>query len=93
MFVISVLKSKDFKPDTSNSKSIADLRPQLIARLRQMVRDGSGGLYNLSIEKIEPHITSGGMDMLTVKIIPDSVTCVKIKKLPACLRMKFSKFL
>lgn len=79
----SVLKSKDFKPDTTKSKSILDLRPQLIAKLRQLVKDGSGGLYNLSIGEIEPHVGSGGVDMMTVRIIPDSVTLSKLKNTPA----------
>src|ERR1700730_11088314 len=75
----SVLRSKDFKPDTTKSKSIADLRPQLIAKLRQMVKDGSDGLYNLSIGEIEPHVSSGGVDMITVKIVPDSLTLLSLK--------------
>jgi hypothetical protein len=76
------LRSKDFKPDTSKSKSILDLRPALIAKLRQLVKDGSDGLYNLSIGEIEPHVSSGGVDMITVKIIPDSVTLLKLKSTP-----------
>ncbi len=75
----SVLKSKNFKPDTTKSKSILDLRPQLIAKLQQMVKDGSDGLYNLSIEKIEPHVISGGMDIMNMKIAPDSLTLSKLK--------------
>jgi hypothetical protein len=78
----SVLKSKNFKPDTTKSKSILDLRPQLIAKLRQLVKDGSDGLYNLSIGEIEPHISSGGIDMMTVQIVPDSVTLSKLKSSP-----------
>ena len=78
----SVLKSKNFKPDTTKSKSILDLRPQLIAKLRQMVKDGSDGLYNLSIGEIEPHISSGGMDVMNVKIVPDSLTLSKLKTSP-----------
>ena len=88
----SVLKSKDFKPDTTKSKSILDLRPQLIAKLQQLVKDGSDGLYNLSIGEIEPHISSGGVDMMTVKIVPDSLTLLKLKSSPV-LPMKFLKFL
>lgn len=75
----SVLKSKNFKPDTTKSKSLLDLRPQLIAKLRQLVKDGSNGLYDLYIGEIEPHISSGGMDMMTVKIVPDSLTLTKLK--------------
>ncbi|MEP6952416.1 MAG: hypothetical protein ABI863_24195 [Ginsengibacter sp.] len=75
----SVLRSKDFKPDTSKSKSILDLRPQLIAKLQQLVKDGSGGLYNLSVGEIRPHISSGGVDMITVRMVPDSLALLKLK--------------
>jgi hypothetical protein len=78
----SVLRPKDIKPDTSTSKSIVDLRPRLIAKLRQIVKDGSDGLYNLSIEKIEPHISSGGVNMTIIRIIPDSLTVLKLKSSP-----------
>ena len=88
----SVLKPKDFKPDTSKSKSIVDLRPQLIAKLRQMVKDGSDGLYNLSIGKIEPHISSGGMDMMTIRIVPDSLTVSKLKSSPVAPGGSFQNF-
>jgi hypothetical protein len=74
-----VLSSKDFKPDTANSKSILDLRPALIAKLQQLVKDGSDGLYNLSISEIRPHITSGGMDMINVKVVPDSLRLLQLK--------------
>ena len=57
------LKSKDFKPDYSKSKSIADLRPAIIAKLQQLVKDASGGLYHLSIDKIDPHISALSIDM------------------------------
>jgi hypothetical protein len=78
----SVLRSKDFKPDTTKSKSILDLRPQLIAKLQQLVKDGSGGLYNLSIGEIEPHISSGGVDIMNVNIVPDSLALLKLKSAP-----------
>jgi hypothetical protein len=78
----SLLKSKDFKPDTTQSRSILDLRPQLITRLQQVVKDGTAGLYNLSIGKIEPHINSGGGDIMAVKIVPDSTILVRLKSSP-----------
>jgi hypothetical protein len=41
------LKAKDYKPDQSKSTSVADMRPAIIAKLQQLVKDGSGGLYRL----------------------------------------------
>lgn len=67
-----VLKAKDFKPDYSKSKSVADLRPALIAKLQQLVKDASGGLYNLSIGKIDPHISDLSIDITDAVLTPDS---------------------
>lgn len=75
----SVLRSKDFKPDNTKSKSTLDLRPRLIAKLQQLVKDGSSGLYNLSITEIEPRLNSGGVDITGMKIVPDSVTLSVLK--------------
>ena len=45
------LKTKTIQPDYSKSKSLTDLRPLVIAKMQELVKDGSAGLYNLSIEK------------------------------------------
>jgi hypothetical protein len=74
------LRAKDFPPDNSKSRSIVDLRPALIARLQQMVKDASAGLYKLSIEKIEPHLRSGGVDIMQVAIVPDSSVLSALKE-------------
>src|SRR5450759_958005 len=66
------LKAKDFKPDTSKQKSIIDLRPAIIAKLQQLVKDGSNGLYILSIEKTEPHVLSSKLDVLNASIRIDT---------------------
>src|SRR5438552_2540906 len=68
----SVLKTKDFKPDSSKAKSVLDLRPSIIAKLQQLVKDGSGGLYHLSIEEIEPHIFKSTLDIMNATLSPDS---------------------
>lgn len=57
------LKTKDFKPDTSKEKSVIDLRPSIIAKLQQIVKDGSNGLYVLSIDKLEPDILDSKLDI------------------------------
>lgn len=74
----SALKSKDFKPDNSKANSFLDLRPAIIAKLQQLVKDGSDGLYKLSIEKIQPHILKSQLDMLNAAIIPDTVAIKKL---------------
>lgn len=89
-----VLKAKDFKPDYSKSKSIIDMRPALIAKLQQLVKDGSGGLYYLSIGKIDPHVTASSVDIINAELIPDSARIKSIDhshKLPDDIfRISFS---
>ncbi len=81
----SFLRTKDFKPVTAKSKSVLDLRPAIIAKLQQLVKDGSDGLYHLSIEKIEPHTLVSSLDMVNVTLTPDSAALKNLdsaKKLP-----------
>ncbi|MES1215914.1 MAG: hypothetical protein ABUT20_10380 [Bacteroidota bacterium] len=59
-----LLRSKDFKADNSKATSLLDLRPSLIAKLQQLVKDGSGGLYVLSIDQIEPDLLASKLDVI-----------------------------
>lgn len=67
-----LLKSKDFNADMSTSKSILDLRPSLIAKLKQLVKDGSDGLYVLEIKDIEPDISNSKINLTGVTIECDT---------------------
>jgi hypothetical protein len=74
----SALKTKDFKPDTKKEKSVTDLRPAIIAKLQQMVKDGSDGLYYLSIGKIEPDVLKSTVELSDVTITPDQAAIKKL---------------
>lgn len=76
----SVLKTKDFKPDTSKSVSPLDLRPAIIAKLQQIVKDGSHGLYNLSIGELEPGIVASTVKVLNAVLTPDSAVLSELDK-------------
>ncbi len=80
-----LLKTKTIQPDYSNAKSVTDLRPLVIAKLKELVKDGSGGLYDLSIEKVNADVTALQFDMINATLIPDSAVLVKLnlaKKAP-----------
>lgn len=80
-----VLKTQDFKPDASKQKNIIDLRPSIIAKLQQLVRDGSNGLYVLSIEKIEPELQHSKLLIVKAAIDIDTSVMQELKlekKLP-----------
>ncbi|MEJ7675415.1 MAG: hypothetical protein WKF59_22575 [Chitinophagaceae bacterium] len=75
------LKSKDFKPDISKEKSVVDLRPAIIAKLQQSVKDASNGLYILYVEKIEPHLLTSKLDMFNVSIRIDTAAMIRLNSL------------
>ena len=76
-----VLKTKDFNPDLSKSKSILDLRPALIAKLKQVVKDGSDGLYILDIKDIEPDISNSIVYLTGVTISRDTNELTRLDSL------------
>lgn len=75
-----LLKSKDFPPHTAKSKSALDLRPALIAKLQQMVKDGSGGLYNLSIGTLDPDILQSSLDITNAALEFDSAQLIVLER-------------
>ncbi len=57
---------------TVESESFLDLRPRLVAKLQQLVKEGSGGLYNLSMEDIKADVLASKLDIINATIIADS---------------------
>src|SRR5258706_8864920 len=81
----SILKTNNPKPDLSKSKSPIDLRSLIIAKLQQLVKEGSDSLYNLSIEALEPDILKSTVDIFNLTLKPDTAAFKKsdsLKKAP-----------
>jgi len=79
------LKVKTFKPDNTKAKNIIDLTPAIIAKLQQVVKDGSDGLYVLSIEKLNIDVLASKFDAVNVTIAVDTTAMLRLdqlKKLP-----------
>jgi len=79
------LKVKTFKPDNTKAKNIIDLTPAIIAKLQQVVKDGSDGLYVLSIEKLNIDVLASKFDAVNVSIAVDTTAMLRLdqlKKLP-----------
>jgi len=68
----SSLHSKKNKTGVSKQTSPVDLRPAIIAKLQSLVKNGSDGLYDLSIQKIEPDILSSTVDVFGAKLTPNA---------------------
>jgi hypothetical protein len=77
----SVLRSTDFAPDNAQSRSALDLRPALIAKLKQIVKDASDGLYLLSIDSIEIDLSAGSVELINVSVSADSIRLVQLDSL------------
>jgi hypothetical protein len=79
------LKVKNFKPDNSKAKNLLDLRPAIIAKLQQVVKDGSNGLYILSIQKLDIDVVTSEIDAINASITVDTAAMKRLdslKKLP-----------
>lgn len=64
----------------SQSKSQIDLRPLIISKLQQLVKESSEGLYNLSIERLEPDVLQSKIDIFNASLVPDTATLQRLDK-------------
>jgi hypothetical protein len=89
------LKAKNFKPDLSKAKNVLDLTPAIIAKLQQVVKDGSNGLYNLSIQKLNIDVVASKIEAVNASITLDTAAMQRLdslKKLPDDIfKIKFSR--
>ena len=76
-----VLKAKDFKPAIAKEKNAIDLRPSIIAKLQQLIKDGSNGLYNLSIDKLDPDILASTVNVTKASIRIDTAGMKRLDSL------------
>ena len=60
--------------------SLLDLRPRLINKLQQLVKEGSGGLYNLSMKEIKADVLSTKLGIFNATIIADSASLQQAEK-------------
>lgn len=58
----AVLKTDLFEADNSKAKNILDLRPRLVAKLQQLVYDGSDGLYRLDVDSFDIDLSDKTLD-------------------------------
>lgn len=68
------------KPMMEQKSAVLDIRPRLIARLQELVKQGSDGLYNLSIGKIEPDLLKSTVQVLNVRLVPDEQGLTSLEK-------------
>lgn len=71
-------KAEPSKVRASKPETILDLRPALIAKLQQLVKDGSEGLYNLNIKQVEPDVPLSRITLIKAALIPDTAALKKL---------------
>jgi hypothetical protein len=73
LFLRFRLQAKDVPTVHSETSGLSlDLRPLLIDRLKQMVKDGSGGLYQLSLDSIQADVLQSEITLFNAALFPDS---------------------
>jgi hypothetical protein len=88
VFLRNSLGTQGFQPKaptdaTAMSKpaaSVLDLRPKLILKLQELVKQGSGGLYNLNIHGAEPDILHSTIGLSTALLEPDTAVLKQLQK-------------
>src|SRR5688572_24757903 len=76
---IRFLKASAPQPH-SQSESPIDLRPMIISKLQRLVKESSEGLYNLSIEKLEPDILRSQINLINAALVPDTAALQRLDK-------------
>ena len=76
----SYLKVPSYKPDNAKVATPLDLRPSLIAKLQQLVEDGSNGLYRLSIGQITPDLIASTLEITDATLTPDYNSLERLDK-------------
>jgi hypothetical protein len=75
------LRTDDVKPADAKPAPSLDLRPSIIAKLQQLVKEGSGGLYRLVVEQVEPDVSSSSLEIINGALVPDTLLLKKLEKL------------
>lgn len=63
--------NKAFAAPAKNPDSTLDLRPLFKTRLQQLVKDGSRGLYDLSIDSMTVDVLKSTVTLMNVRLSPD----------------------
>lgn len=88
VFVRHSLKAPGFTPveakepaaETKHEETVLDLRPKLIEKLQQLVKQGSNGLYNLFVHEINPDVLNSTVGISHAMLVPDTAALKEFEK-------------
>src|SRR5574337_25777 len=74
-------QAKDTTEVTKPAQSLLDLKPRIVEKLQQLVKQGSNGLYNLFIQELKPDILNSNLQISKASLIPDTTEIKKLERL------------
>lgn len=74
-------QAKDTTEATKPAQSLLDLKPRIVEKLQQLVKQGSNGLYNLFIQELKPDILNSNLQISKASLIPDTTVMKKLERL------------
>jgi hypothetical protein len=64
---------------TRPPETVLDLKPKVVQKLQQLVKEGSNGLYNLYIRELKPDIVNSTVSISDASLIPDTAAMKKLE--------------
>ncbi|MGZ3838667.1 MAG: hypothetical protein ACXVBI_08865 [Flavisolibacter sp.] len=88
VYLRSALRTPGFQPHQPHdektspkpAESALDLRPLFIKKLQEIVKLGSGGLYDLSIHEVEPDVLGARVTIKDAELVPDTAVLLSLQK-------------
>jgi len=65
---------------TKPGESSLDLKPKLVEKLQQLVKQGSNGLYNLFVHELQPDILNSTVSIKKASLVPDTAAMKNLEK-------------
>src|SRR5678815_4425092 len=84
-------QAKDSVTQTKAPESFLDVKPKLVEKLQQLVKQGSNGLYNLFIHELKPDILNSTVGISRASLIPDTAVMQQLEQAKH-YQARFSKF-
>ena len=73
-------QAKDSVTQTKAPESFLDVKPKLVEKLQQLVKQGSNGLYNLFIHELKPDILNSTVGISRASLIPDTAVMQQLEQ-------------
>lgn len=73
-------QARDTTEVTKPAETLLDLKPKLVEKLQQLVKQGSNGLYNLFIHELKPDIVNSRISISNASLVPDTAVLKSLAK-------------